>query len=110
MADAKSHGLTHMLIYEATQTGECWDEIKGILRLKLCNANIHTYTLWRYNRKPMKLLQPISITSRQQLSDAPLTMTLAILIFVKGLRDAPTIPAEIYENNPCKLCLSYYSS
>ena len=29
---------------KATQTGKCWDKIKGILRMKLCNANIHTYT------------------------------------------------------------------
>ena len=40
LAEAKSCTLIH----EATQTGKCWDEIKGILRLKLCNANIHTYT------------------------------------------------------------------
>ena len=44
LAEAKSHGLIHTLICKATQTGKCWDEIKGILRLKLCNANIHTYT------------------------------------------------------------------
>ena len=44
LAKAKSHGLTHTLIHEATQTGTSWDEIKGILRLKLCNANFHTYT------------------------------------------------------------------
>ena len=31
LAEAKSHGLTHMLIHEATQTGKWWDEIKGIL-------------------------------------------------------------------------------
>ena len=42
LTEAKSHGLTYMLIHEATQAGECWDENKGILRLKLCNANIHT--------------------------------------------------------------------
>ena len=44
MAEAKSGSLTCTLICEATQTGKCWDDIKGILRLKLCNANIHTYT------------------------------------------------------------------
>ena len=40
---AKSHGLTHMLICEATQTGNSWDEIKDTLKLKVCNGNIHTY-------------------------------------------------------------------
>ena len=44
LAKNKSYGLTHTLIHEATQTGKCWEEIKGILRLKLCNADIHTYT------------------------------------------------------------------
>ena len=44
LAEAKSCGLTHTLIHQATQTGKCWDEIRGIIRLKLCNANIHTYT------------------------------------------------------------------
>ena len=46
LAKAKPYGLTCMLIHKATQTGKCWDEIKGILRLKLCNTNIHTYTSW----------------------------------------------------------------
>ena len=43
LAEANSHGLTHMLNHEATQTGKCWDEIKGIFKLKLCNVTIHTY-------------------------------------------------------------------
>ena len=44
LTEAKSHFLIHTLICEALQAGKCWDENKGILRLKLCNANIHTYT------------------------------------------------------------------
>ena len=44
LAEAKSCGLTHTLICEALQAGKCWDKIKGILRLMLCNANIHTFT------------------------------------------------------------------
>ena len=44
LAEAKPSGLTCTLIHEATQTGKCWDDIKGILRLKPCNANIHNYT------------------------------------------------------------------
>ena len=42
LAEAKSCGLTCMLICKATQRGKCWDEIKDILRLKLFYANIHT--------------------------------------------------------------------
>ena len=43
LAEAKSCGLTCTLNHEATQTGKCLDGIKGFLRLKLCNVNIHTY-------------------------------------------------------------------
>ena len=44
LAEAKSCGLIHMLICKGTEAGKCWEEIKGIHRLKLYNANIHTYT------------------------------------------------------------------
>ena len=29
LAKAKSHGLTHILICKATQTGKCWDKVKA---------------------------------------------------------------------------------
>ena len=41
ITEAKWCGLTHTLICKALQAGKFWDEIQGILRLKLCNANIH---------------------------------------------------------------------
>ena len=44
-AKAKSRGLTHSLVTDAINAERTWDEIKDLLRLKLCNANIHTYTL-----------------------------------------------------------------
>ena len=70
--------LTCTLLQEVTQTEKCWDEMKGILKLELCNANIDTYTsqFMEIQQKTMKLLLPISITSKQQPSDALLTMTL----------------------------------
>ena len=45
LAEAKSCGLTHTLVCKAFKTGKCWDDIRDILHLKLCNINIHTYTL-----------------------------------------------------------------
>ena len=45
LAEAKSCGLTCDFTHKALQAGKWWDELKGILQLKLCNANIHTYTL-----------------------------------------------------------------
>ena len=44
LAKSKSRGLTHMLVMEAINSEKTWDEIEDLLRLILCNANIHTYT------------------------------------------------------------------
>ena len=35
LAKVKSRGLTHMLVTEAINSEKTWDEIKGLLRLKL---------------------------------------------------------------------------
>ena len=42
---AKSRGLSHTLVMDAINSEKTWDGIKDLLRLKLCNANIHTYAL-----------------------------------------------------------------
>ena len=42
LAQAKSKGLTHTLITEALSLGKCWEEIKDLLCLKVCNSDIHT--------------------------------------------------------------------
>ena len=44
LAKAKSRGLTHTLITEPINSDKSWEEIKNLLQLKLCNANILTYT------------------------------------------------------------------
>ena len=41
LAQAKSNGLTHTLISEVLSSDKGWDEIKDLLRLKLCNLDIH---------------------------------------------------------------------
>ena len=104
LAKTKSHSLTHTLIFKALQAGKCWDEIKGILQLKHCDANIHTKhdTLWTYNRRIMKLLLPMSTTSQQQLSNVPLTMTLwpsAFLLKEFGMHTSPQV-RKIYKKDP----------
>ena len=33
LAQAKSKGLTHILITEAPNSGKCWDDIKDVLHL-----------------------------------------------------------------------------
>ena len=42
LAKAKSRGLTHNLVTEANNSEKSWEEIKDLLRIKLCNADIHT--------------------------------------------------------------------
>ena len=44
LAKVKSRGLTHTLVLEAINCEKSWEEIKDLLRLKLSNTNIHTYT------------------------------------------------------------------
>ena len=40
LAQAKSKHLTHTLITEALTSGKCWEEIKDLLHLKICNSDI----------------------------------------------------------------------
>ena len=103
LAEAKSHGLTHTLICKATQTGKCWDEIKGILRIKLCNVNIHPYTSCfveiqqKDNETIAAYIHYFKTTAKWCTFDND---TVAIHIFVKGHGDAPTIAPKIYEKDP----------
>ena len=41
---AKSRGLTQTLVSEVINSEKSWEEIKELLRLKLFNTNIHTFT------------------------------------------------------------------
>ena len=43
LAKAKSRGLAYVLVTEAINSEKTWDDIKDLPRLKLFNANIHTY-------------------------------------------------------------------
>ena len=42
LAQAISKGLTCTLITESLTSGKCWEEIKDLLHLKICNSDIHT--------------------------------------------------------------------
>ena len=42
LAQAKSKWLTCTLITEVLTSGKCWEEIKDLLHLKICNLDIHT--------------------------------------------------------------------
>ena len=94
LAEAKSCALTCTLICKATQTGKGWDDIEGILRLKLCNANIHTYTshFMEIQQKDNEALA--AYIHHFKTAANPSTFdndTVAICIFAKKLQDAPLL-------------------
>ena len=45
LTETKSRVLMHTLVTEAITSNKFWDNIKDLLQLKLCNADIHMYTL-----------------------------------------------------------------
>ena len=44
LAKVKSRGLMHTLVTEVISSSKSLDEIRDLLRLKLCNEDIHIYT------------------------------------------------------------------
>ena len=41
LAQAKSKGLTHTLIADALTSSKCWQDVKDLLHLNICNSDIH---------------------------------------------------------------------
>ena len=78
LAQAKSQGLIHTLITEALISGNCWDDIKDILHLKLCNSDIHTseVTLWIFNKNRRNLLPCIVIALKEKPNGVTLPIAL----------------------------------
>ena len=70
---------------------------------------IWTYThpsviLWKSNKKKKSLLQLIYITLKEKLADAKFNNDAAMIkIFIKGLRNAHTLAARVYEKGPQSL-------
>ena len=86
---------------------KCWDEIKGILRLKLWNANIHLYTshFMELQQKDNETLAAYVHCFKTVAWRCTFHIdTVAICIFVDGLWDAHTTAATIYERTLI-LCL-----
>ena len=89
LAQAKSNGLAHTLITEALTSGKCWDAIKDLLHLKICNSDIHTsksHFMGKYSRKRRNLSQHIFIASKEKPKDVTLPIVLPQLEYL--LRDS----------------------
>ena len=92
-----------MLVMEAINSEKKWDEIKDLHRLKLCNANIHTYTscfmdIQQWEKEALAAYVHQFRTEAKQcyfMNDAA-----TIRIFIKGLKNIHSIAARIYEKDP----------
>ena len=102
LAKAKSRGLMCTLVTEATTSNKSWDEIKDLLQLKLCNADIHTYTscFMESSSEKRNPSQHTSIDSRQAKRCNFTSDAAIIRIFIKGLKNAHSLATHIYEKGP----------
>ena len=92
-----------MLVTEAINSQKAWDEIKDLLRLKLCNANIHTYTscFMDIQHWEKESLAAYVHQFKMEVKHCNFTNDAAtIMIFIKGLRNTHSLAARIYEKDP----------
>ena len=103
LAQAKSKGLACTLITEALTSGKCWEEIKGLLHLKICNSDIHTSVshFMDIQQKDKESLAAYIHRFKREAKWCNFTNNAAtIRIFVKGLQNAHTIATRVYEKGP----------
>ena len=89
LTKAKSRGLTHTLVTEAINSDKLWEEIKDLLGLKLCNTNIHTYTLCFMDIQQQEKESLAAFVHRFKTEAKRCNFTndaATIRIFVKGLK------------------------
>ena len=99
LAEAKSHGLTHNLVCEALHAGKFLDDIRDILHLKFCNANIHTYVscfmeIQQMNNETVAAhVHCFNTEAKRHDFNSDTTTTC---IFVKGLWDTYNIMTKLH--------------
>ena len=82
---------------------ELWEEIKDLLQLKMCNANIHTYTshFMDIQQKVKETLAAYVHTIKNNAKRSNFANDAAtIRIFVKGLKNAHSLATCIYKRGP----------
>ena len=87
---------------KAINSEKTWDDIKDLLRLKLCSANIHMYTSCFMDIQQQKeSLTTYVHEFKMEAKCCNFTNdTATIRIFVKGLKNAHSLAARIYEKDP----------
>ena len=103
LAQTKSKGLTHTLITEAHTLGQCWYDIKDLLHLKICNSDIHTSVscFMEIQQKEKESSTAYIHCFKREAKRCNFTNSTAIIrIFVKGIRNAHTLAAQVYGKGP----------
>ena len=88
---------------EAINSGKSWEGIKDLLCLKLCSANIHTYTLCFTDIQQWEKKSLATYIHRFKMEAKRCNFTsdaATIRIFVKGLKNAHSLATHIYEKVP----------
>ena len=103
LAQAKSRGLARTLISEALTSHKTWDEIKDILRLKICHSDIHT-SISRFMDIKQRENESLAVYIHRFKCEANRCKfnndAASIRIFVKGLQNAQTLATKVYEKGP----------
>ena len=109
LAQAKYKGFTCTLITEALTSGKCWEEIKDLLHLKICNSDIHTSVshFMDIQQNEKESLAAYIHRFKWEAKRCNFTYNAAkIRIFVKGLKNAHTLSAHVYEKGPQTLAVA----
>ena len=97
LTKVKLKGLTLTLVREAINSDKSWEEIKDLLLLKLCNANIHMYTLLFTDIQQWGKESLVAYVHRFKTKA---NNAVTIRNFVKGLKNAHCLATCIYKKGP----------
>ena len=103
LAQAKSKGLTHVLISEALNSDTSWDEIKDLLSLKLCNSDIHTSVshFMEIQQNNKESLAAYIHRFKWEAKRCNFLKNVAkIWIFITGLKNNHILASHVYEKGP----------
>ena len=102
LAQAKPKHLTHIFITYALTSGKCWEEIKDLPHLKICNSDIHTsvsHFMDIQQKDKESLAAYIHRFKREAKRCNFINNAATIRIFVKGLKNPHTLSACVYEKD-----------
>ena len=91
------------LVTEVISSSKSWDEIKDLLRLKLCIADIHMYMshFIKIHQQEKESLAAYIHWFKTETRRCNFTNDVAtIRIFIKGLKNAHSLASHIYEKGP----------